>query len=142
VKHRYIGFGPIKRFQIPRRSPGYGRMLMKRDLSRLDDAYKRIKGDDELRIMMRRGGEIPLDTNANTELLNELASKTFLRRFTRIDFAAGKFPFERHISPSAPLGGKNESITFDDGAGNMDMLQMNSPDKKRTRLFFAVVAAL
>ena len=81
---------------------------------------------------MRRGGEIPLDTNANTELLNELASKTFLRRFTRIDFAAGKFPFERHASRSAPLGGKNESITFDDGAGNMDMLQMNSPDEKRT----------
>lgn len=50
------------------------------------------------------------------------AAKTFLRGFIRFDLSSGKFPLERHAHDGASLRGKNESVTLDNGAGDVDML--------------------
>jgi len=57
-----------------------------------------------------------------SQFLGYFSTKAFFKAFPLINLAARKFPFEGHAHCRASLRGKDKPMSFNDGAGNVDML--------------------
>jgi hypothetical protein len=105
--------------QLFRRQPGNCGVFVKGNGTGLDCADKRLEGNSEGRIAVHICWKAFSYPHPNAQFFNQFTSKAFLRSFTTIDFASGELPLEWQTHAGASLCGKNETVTFDNGAGNM-----------------------
>jgi hypothetical protein len=64
-------------------------------------------------------GDPRADFGANAQFFIEFARKGLLGGFSRLDFAAGKLPFERHRLIRSPLADQNFASAKNDSGDNM-----------------------
>lgn len=61
--------------------------------------------------------------NGNPHFFKQFTNDARLHRLSGVDFASGKFPFERQAPGCIPPGGQDEAVSFYYGAGDVDMHQ-------------------